>query len=218
MESYKRRYRLLSQIPCLLLTFVLLFSCSNSVPTILSTTYTLVLDYSDENTTPSQRLALFVSPSSEVSRFSELTIQNKKENLTWTIKEAQFFKEKQESYAGYTNIVPQSDKTFSSGDYLVTYKDSASNTCETTVKISNIEIDTSKMYSELTEDDFAKFPVVKIALYDVSGTLLYFGSEFSKDTPIETIKKKYTKALSYRFYYGKNDNSCGLFSPPELIE
>ena len=64
--------------------FLFFVSCSQNINEILNSNHTIIYDYSDETTKPSQRLSVFVQSDGDVRRYQKMKLYSDEKQYEWT--------------------------------------------------------------------------------------------------------------------------------------
>jgi len=200
--------KILHQWILFLLVFLSLYSllsllgCSDSVPSISSITATLVLDYSQENVPPKQRLSVFLLPNSDASRCKNLQVEYSKKNIIWNIEKPMLIGSNQTYYVGSAFLEPPYFGNIPIGFYKITYQDEANRTVTTDFSVQYQSNFVSYTIEEIKEKTPAGSIKEMIAIYEQKngeGKLLYYGipkEDWLKE--YKTIKNEYSNASSIR--------------------
>jgi len=151
----------------------LVFSCSDSNPSIVNVEHNVVFDYKDSSSTPQVRLSVFVEPQTSVLRAEEIRAIHLESGMKWTCSSPMtFHSENGKDYAGYSTFVPPYNSDLPQGIYYVYYKDKAARECEAEFSL-NFTVDFAKRpYSELPSY-IINHNNERIALYNADGILIY---------------------------------------------
>ncbi|MBQ8680512.1 MAG: hypothetical protein IJ530_12235 [Treponema sp.] len=193
-----------------------LFSCAESEADVVSASATAVFDYSDSESLPSVRLAVFVQVTSDIQRADNFTISNTESGYTWSVAKPGIFTGLNKSYAYSLNLnVPEGD-SFPTGEYMLLYKDAAGS--EDSIRFS-VNYDKEllsanstackKILSNVTEN---------VAVYDASGELLFMGKAKSSWKNNDAILRDYKLARTKRICYVAPGNSIICMMPAEKLK
>ncbi len=192
---------------------LILSGCSDSEPELVSAKGYVVFDFSEENKTPSARLAAFAEVSSEVRRVDSIRIKNLATNLEWNCLNPAVFSNEKKQWSGYTEFVFPDGIEIPLGVYNFFYTDSQENEVSAAFVINYDEKLTTttpeKVPSILPENSTEQY-----ALYSEKNTLLYFGAKkqnWTDDSKIFSFDKK----TSYyrKIYMGINDSVVCIMPP-----
>lgn len=176
---------------------VLFFSCSASDETsIAATNASLVFDYS-QNKTPDVYLSVFVQVENEAQRADSLKIEDKKNNLSWTVTRPVLIANDKKNWAGYPFIKPADEKKIENGEYEILYTDAAGNEASSTFSV-NYDY-------ALLETEFERVRnVVSSALseitiiYDKNMNMLFYGTAKKSWKTNALIIREYSRAVFKR--------------------
>ena len=182
-------------------------SCSQNTPEINSTDYSIVFDYSDENTVPLARLSVFVASSTDVRRCQRIKIKSLENGYYWDTREIALVESNDIQWAGCTNIVMPENEKLPTGIYEITYYNADEKEVSFTL---DIKYDIS-IYDLLLEDlqPFMRKNrgIERIAVYDKGHILIYFGDRTEEFKTTRDIWNRYSNAATYQIiWYLQNGN------------
>jgi hypothetical protein len=179
---------------------LLLFSCADSTPSILSVNAFIVYEFKDETSKPVERLSVFVQPDTEAERFKEMTVESLQTGYVWKIQDAQIMSSGKKNYVGNSFLLPYWDEHIPTGDYRVVYKDCASRTAERSFTIrekkSLVEAPVSTLnYNDIKNKKTAKdFVFDRVVLYGENKEIVYYGGNKRDFNNVAEIRKIYPDA------------------------
>ena len=184
----------------------LFISCSQNTPELESKDYSVIFDYSDEQTAPSARLSIFASSSSDVRRYQRIKIVSVETGYCWDTKYLSKLEADNLQWAGCTNLVAPEGEKLPVGSYDITYY----NADEKDFSISiNVNYDTALyevLLPSLTEYMAKKQGIENIAVYDKEHVLIYLGERAELKTTRD-IWNNYRDAETYQvIWYTPNRN------------
>lgn len=199
-----------------LLFSCVLFSCSNTAPSIVTTEAKVVFDFENEKSTPTQKLNLFLKMNSDVRRVETMSLNHNLTGLRWNISNPMISQVDNYFYAGYTNIqgVSQSGEKLPEGEYSITYIDGEGRQEMTIFTIQyNDEIMKMKpnqVVSYLKD----KKPQVFVGVYSKEMNLIFYGQAKNdwnitkeyKDLKSSKLFSTYKDAQFYRVFFVIDNN------------
>ncbi len=192
---------------------VLFVSCSDSSPKITSVNPCVVFEFEDEQSLPSARLSIFAASESDIHRAAEIRAVSEESGLEWICKEPRKITDgNKKNWVGYSKFIAPDGLNLPSGKYIFFYEDASGRECESffTLDIPD-EYFTSKSsdYPSLIKRSKSK----KIAVYDESNSLVYYG-DYKKSWGTESdVLKDYPDAIRYRICYATSDNKNCFVMP-----
>ena len=108
----QRHFKSFSLISLVFAAFTGFFmSCSQVTPELYTTDYSVIFDYTDEETLPSARLSVFASSASDVRRYERICIKSLDSGYIWDTKRINRLDTYDLQWAGCANlIVPEEEK------------------------------------------------------------------------------------------------------------
>ena len=211
----------MSLIKCLsLLAFVFfLISCSDSLPHLTSVTGIVVLDFADEKSFPTERLAVFAETESEIQRVAKITATHESSGLEWVCLAPQKYADgDKKNWVGYTNFVAQEGKNLPVGEYKFLYEDLAGEESELYFNVTYPKGVLEKYSTELPDAiPLSKGEKLseKIAIYDVEQKLIYWGDRKKSWKKDSDIFNDLGTAQTYRKCYVSQGSSV-VYMLPEI--
>ena len=204
--------------PCFLAIFVsfFFFSCSDSEADVIAANATAVFDFSDEESVPATRLAVFFQVANEVQRTESFTVSSNGSGYYWTVSNPSVFTAMNKSYAYSVNLSPPSGENIAVGPYSVKYYDAAGKEDQFDFSVSYNEALVSAKSSEVKE--LLPSAVENIAIYSDSGELLFMGKAKSSWKTNEDILKDYKLAQTKRICYVTPGNTVICMMPEEKLK
>jgi len=110
--------------------FCVFTSCSDSTP-LLDTVY---FNCSIDTVSHNERMVVFVELESSVEDIHTMIIKNISSEKEWIVENPEIIHDKKNGkyFCGSSNLVPEKDETFPSGEYTILYRDRAGREIETT--------------------------------------------------------------------------------------
>lgn len=196
--------------------FFLLIGCSQSVPVLHYAKCSLVFEYDDEANSKS-RLSVFVEAGDNVKRVEKLIIKNENHDLCWTVEDLVLMQSADRLYCGYPNLVVQTDDRIPTGHYDITFVQADGTEKNISVNVTYDDIFYNSKSEEIPDIVMKKNGSNKIAVYDESNVLLYFGEKSDSYENKEKILKKYESAFYYNDLWFLPNNSVICVMPPVFL-
>ena len=177
---------------------ILISSCSQVTPEIISPEYSVIFEYEDEKSNPEARMSIFAESISDVNRYDRIRIVCENGGYIWDFSEISTFTDKKRSWAGNTNLMMPQNQVFPSGKYELTFYNADE---KETTEVINVNYDSSfyKMTSSESENLLKnKNAVTKIAIYDKNRQMIYFGEKSSSFNSPRGIWNFFSNAKYYQ--------------------
>jgi hypothetical protein len=197
--------------------FFFLFGCSQSVPVLHYAKCSLVFEYDDESNSKS-RLSVFVKAGDNVKRVEKLIIKNQNHNLCWTVEDLVLMQSSDRLYCGYPNLVVQTDDKIPTGHYDITFVQADGNEKNISVNVTYDDIFYNSKSEEIPNIVMKKNGSNKIAVYDESNVLLYFGEKSTSYESKEKILKNHDSAFYYNDLWFLPNNSVICIMAPVYLQ
>ena len=195
----------------------LLFSCSNSEPSVLSVTGTVVFDFADEENPPATRLALFLQTDTEAQRSEEIRAVHTETGLSWQVTNPRIISGSGKNWTGYTNLQPAPGEPIATGTYDCRYTDAAGN--EASAKVTVQYPEALLEARAATAKDCIQAAVVEyIALYSETDELMFFNKRRNGWRSNNDIAKDYRNAYTLRRCLVTGNNGIVFLLPPESLK
>ena len=94
---------------------ILISSCSQVTPEIISPEYSVIFEYEDEKSNPKARMSIFAESLTEPNRYDRIKVYCENGGYIWDFDEIAMFSNQKRSWAGNTNLVMPQNQVFSSG-------------------------------------------------------------------------------------------------------
>ncbi len=190
-------------------------SCADSTPELILATGAAVFDYSDENSLPQLRLAVFVQMDSEVQRADSLEMESRESGYNWRVSSPRLFKNGEKKWACYTNLQPPVNEPLPAGIYDFRYNDAAGEVASSSFIVAYPKAlltakagDVPNLVTGATED---------IALYDKNNVLIFLGKKRSNWTNNAAILRDFNGAVTKRICLSADSNRLVCLMPEELL-
>ena len=197
--------------------FFFLFGCSQSVPVLHYAKCSLVFEYDDESNSKS-RLSVFVEAGDNVKRGEKLIIKNQNHDLCWTVEDLVLMQSSDRLYCGYPNLVVQTDDKIPTGHYDITFVQADGNEKNISVNVTYDDIFYNSKSEEIPNIVMKKNGSNKIAVYDESNVLLYFGEKSTSYESKEKILKNHDSAFYYNDLWFLPNNSVICIMAPVYLQ
>ena len=201
----------------ILLSILLMASCTQVVPEVKYSSLSVVFDYKDEKTLPSARLCVFVETVSDARRYESINVKSAQNGFTWDVNDVFKIKSYDRMYAGNTSLLVPEGEKIPTGLYDVVFYNA---------DLEKVETQTSLNYdSEFYECKSGDIPEMmrkrggrkNIAIYDKEGKMLYYGERTDKLDDTRKIWNKYRNAASFNEVWKLPNNSVICIMPLELV-
>lgn len=200
-----------------LLSILLMASCTQVVPEVKYSSLSVVFDYKDEKTLPSARLCVFVETVSDARRYESINVKSAQNGFTWDVNDVFKIKSYDRMYAGNTSLLVPEGEKIPTGLYDVVFYNA---------DLEKVETQTNLNYdSEFYECKSGDIPEMmrkrggrkNIAIYDKEGKMLYYGERTDKLDDTRKIWNKYRNAASFNEVWKLPNNSVICVMPLELV-
>ena len=201
----------------ILLSILLMASCTQVVPEVKYSTLSVVFDYKDEKTLPSARLCVFVETVSDARRYESINVKAVQNGFAWDVNDVFKIKSYDKMYAGNTSLLVPEGEKIPTGLYDIVFYNA---------DLEKVETQTSLNYdSEFYECKSGDIPEMmrkrggrkNIAIYDKEGKMLYYGERTDKLADTRKIWNKYRNAASFNEVWKLPNNSVICIMPLELV-
>ena len=216
MFSRSRNCKFYSLITAALLVFFI--SCSQNTPEIYSTDYSVIFDYQDEENLPSARLSIFASSATDIRRLQRIVITSAETGYCWDTDIIARVEEKDDQWAGCTNIVAPEGEKIPSGKYEITYYNADEKECQVKLDVRYDAAIYDVLLPSLAEYMTVKHGIEKIAIYDKDHVLLFFGDRTEELTTTRDIWNTYREAASYQIIWYSRNGSVICIAPEKPVE
>lgn len=201
----------------ILLSILLMASCTQVVPEVKYSSLSVVFDYKDEKTLPSARLCVFVETVSDARRYESINVKSAQNGFTWDVNDVFKIKSYDRMYAGNTSLLVPEGEKIPTGLYDVVFYNA---------DLEKVETQTNLNYdSEFYDCKSGDIPEMmrkrggrkNIAIYDKEGKMLYYGERTDKLDDTRKIWNKYRNAASFNEVWKLPNNSVICIMPLELV-
>lgn len=192
------------------------FSCSDSEADVVSASATTIFDYSDNESAPSARLAVFFQLANEAQRSESFTVSHAESGYSWIVSKPGVFTGMNKNYAYSINLKAPEGAELPVGPYSVTYYDAAGNEDK-----ANFYVNYNKSLLTSNVENFKEFltnPSENVAVYDDSGELLFMGKTKSAWKTNKDILRDYKLAETKRICYVTPGNMIICMMPSEKLK
>ena len=211
-SSFKNKISIFQFLLLLFVSFSLI-SCENSKTEILSVTSSVVFDFREDSSLAVPRLSVFVETGSDARRVDFISVTCKKNNYTWIDTSPELISSNSTQWAGSSNLALSNNDAIPFGLYDLKYSDAEGREVQTVFSVFDTEmyknVLSTKIKTLLTEDYNEK-----IAIYDSSDILLYYGEKNSSWKTDEDVFSLNSKAAYYRTCYEIFSGGVIFLLPP----
>lgn len=195
---------------------LMIFSCSDSSPQIISVQPIVVLDYAEYNSLPKSSISLFILTGSAPQRAASVKIEKNDADFTWYDSAPQIFTVGTNKYVCSKNICPPYRSAVQKGRYELTYSDLAGNEVNSAFNVNFNE----KVLSASSEEvrSFFGNSIEFLAVYDEAGDLIYFAAPKSYWTSDNEIINELKTAFSKRKCFLADNNTVLVKMPIKTIK
>lgn len=215
MQCHFKSFSVISLI--IAATAVFFSSCSQNAPELYNTDYSIIFDYSDEQTPPSARLSVFATSGSDVRRYQKIKITSLETGYCWETEVLVKLEVDELQWAGCTNIAAPAEEKLPVGKYEVTYCNADEKEFSLTL---NVRYD-SEFYDVLLPalpELMAKYRgIEKIAVYDKEHILIYFGERTDSFKTTRDIWNTYREAASYQIIWYTRSGNVICIAPEKPV-
>lgn len=188
-------------------SFALFISCSQNLPELTASDYSVIFDYSDNETLPEARLSVFATSESDVRRYERIQITSLDTGYTWETNQIARLSDEETQWAGCTNLKAPEDEKLPTGIYEVIYYNADEKEYKLTLDVKyDIEL-YNVLLPSLPDFMAENRGIEKIAVYDKEHILIYFGERTEEFKTTRDIWNKYREASFYQIiWYSSNGN------------
>ena len=222
MQHHSRIYILMSLV---FAAFTGLFmSCSQNLPEVASTDYSVIFDYSDETSAPSARLSVFASSNSDVRRYQRIRIKSVETGWEWDTQVISKLESDNTQWAGCTNLVAPENEKLPVGTYEITYFNADEKEYSLTIDVKYDLQFYDVLLPALPEVMAAKRgsskgskTIEKIAIYDKEHILIYFGDRTEEFMTTRDIWNQYRDAATYQIIWYADRGTVICVTPEKQV-
>ena len=215
MSNFRKILHILFIFSCCSILWAFI-GCSQNLPEIYQTEYSVVFTYKDEISHPSARLSIFVETGSDPRRCERLEIKSLSSDYIWNTKQISRIGTVDRKWAGNVNFIVPENERIPLGKYDVKYVSADESENETHITV---------FYDESFYDSFASdVPnlmmfkgVENIAIYDENRSLLYLGEKTQELSTKGDIFNSYNDAVYYQDVWFSNDDSVICILPENKL-
>lgn len=192
-NTVKTRFSLL-----LIVVFLFCFiSCSQNVPDITYTNYSVIFTYQDNESTPEARLSVFLQNNSDVRRCERIKISSHNPQYVWETSNIKKISAGDYQWAGNVNFVVPKGEKIPDGMYEITYINADHEKCTTSLNLFYDKNIYDYTVPELLEKLNNKSNI-NLAIFDENNVLLYFGEKTEDLLTKGDIFNTYPEASFYQ--------------------
>ena len=215
MKLNSKTFSIFSLLSAALL--VLFMSCSQNLPEVNTSEYSVIFDYTDDETPPSARLSIFSSSGSDVRRYQRIMVTSLETGYCWDTQLLSKLEEDDAQWTGCTNLVAPKDEKLPSGTYEVTYFNADEKEYKLTLDVRYDSEFYDVLLPALPEFMAKKRGVEKIAVYDKEHILIYFGDRTEELMTTRDIWNKYRDAETYQVIWYAAGGSVICIAPEKPV-
>lgn len=201
----------------LLLCAFFITSCSQNMPELSQSDYSVIFDYAEDEEYPSARLSVFMSAASDVRRFERIRIKSLEADYIWDTSEIACLESDNVQWAGCTNLVAPENKKLPLGRYEVSYFNADEKECKVVLDITYDADFYDVLFSALPEVMADKKGLEKIAIYGKDKLLLYFGDRNTEFKTTRGIWNVYREAETYNLIWYTRDGRVICIGPEKKV-
>ena len=203
----------------LLLAAGLMFfvSCSQNLPDIAATDYSVIFDYADDITPPSVRLSVFAASSSDVRRYQRIKITSVESDYCWDTQELTKLEADDTQWTGCTNLVAPENEKLPTGTYEVTYFNADEKEYSLTIDVKYDIQFYDVLLPALPEVMSKKRGAEKIAIYDKEHIMIYFGDRTEEFITTRDIWNRYREAATYQVIWYADHGNIICITPEKPV-
>lgn len=194
---------------------LMIFSCSDSSPQIISLQPIVVLDYKNYDSFPKSKLSIFMMTGSSPQRAASIEIKKPDSSLTWIDSNPEMFSFDGANYVCSENITPPYGTSIQNGNYTINYADLAGE--EMNISFS-INYDHRFLSSNATHViSLLEYYTENLALYDEGENLIYYGKIKDAWKTDNDILREFKNAFVKRRCLVTQNNSVLILMPKSNI-
>lgn len=215
MQHHPRLYSFISLILAAFTGFFV--SCSQNTPEITSTDYSIIFDYTDENTPPSASLSIFSSSASDVRRYQRIRITSLETGYYWETENLSRLESEETQWTGCTNLVAPESEKLPVGIYEITYFNADEKEYSLTLDVKYDLEFYDVLLPALPEYMSKNRGIEKIAVYDKEHILIYFGDRTEEFMNTRSIWFRYRNASTYQIIWYSVNGTVICITPERPV-
>ena len=201
----------------ILLSLVLMASCTQVVPEVKYSSLSVVFEYKNEKSLPTARLCVFAETVSDARRYESINVKSVQNGFSWDVTDVYKIKSYDRMYAGTTSLVVPEGEKIPTGPYEIVFYNADLEKVETQSSL-NYDLDFYESKSgDIPEMMRKRGGRKNIAIYDKEGKMLYYGERTDKLDDTRKIWNKYRNAASFNEVWKLPNNSVICVMPLELV-
>ena len=191
---------------------LLFFSCSSSLPDVKAVRAVSIFDYTDGDSYPRMRLAVFTEAGSDVRRAESIRIVSKETGWEWKADDVEIFSSDAKMWAGYTNFVAPGDTAIPQGAYSLFYTDALGDEAKSSFSVF---YPASLLHTRAgaVKDLLGNAAGERVAVYDAQDVLIYFDARKSEWSGNDALWQEMENASRMRLCFLNADKSVLCFMP-----
>lgn len=193
-------------------------SCSQNVPELTKSNYSVIFDYLEEEKLPSARLSVFMESDSDVRRYNRIQITSKESGFIWDFDEISRLNTNGTQWAGNTNLIVPENEEIPEGLYEIIYYNADEKNDLVYMSVTydtNLYSMTSEEVSEYMKKNNA---ISEIVIYDADGNILYFGTKTLNFSNVRGIWNAFSNADSYQDVWSSPGRFTICILPVKKVE
>ena len=191
---------------------LLFFSCSSSLPDVKAVRAVSIFDYTDGDSYPRMRLAVFTEAGSDVRRAESIRIVSKETGWEWKADDVEIFSSDAKMWAGYTNFVSPGDRAIPQGAYTLFYTDALGHDAESSFSVF-YPASLRRTRAGEAKEKLGTGVSERIAVYDEEDVLIYFDVRKAEWKSDDDVWREMGNASLMRLCFSNADASVLCFMP-----
>lgn len=191
---------------------LLFFSCAASAPDVKAVRVVSIFDYTDADSYPRMRLALFAETGGDVRRTESIRIASKETGWEWKTSSVDFFSSDSRQQLCYTNFVSPGDAAIPQGAYAFFYTDALAHEAESSFSVF-YPVDLVHTRAGKVKEALGNEVRERIAVYDEKDVLIYFDVRKAEWKTDDAVWRDMGNASRMRLCFLNADTSVMCFMP-----
>ena len=191
---------------------LLFFSCSSSLPDVKAVRAVSIFDYTDGDSYPRMRLAVFTEAESDVRRAESIRIVSNETGWEWKARSVQIFESDAKMWAGYTNFVSPGDRAIPQGAYTLFYTDALGHDAESSFSVF-YPASLRRTRAGEAKEKLGTGVSERIAVYNEEDVLIYFDARKAEWKTDDDVWHDMENAFRMRLCFLNADMSVLCFMP-----
>ena len=191
---------------------LLFFSCSSSLPDVKAVRAVSIFDYTDGDSYPRMRLAVFTEAESDVRRAESIRIASNDTGWEWKADGVEIFASDARQWAGYTNFVSPGSGAIPQGAYTFFFTDALGHDAESSFSVF-YPASLRRTRAGEAKEKLGTGVSERIAVYDEEDVLIYFDARKSEWKSDDDVWREMENASRMRLCFSNADKSVLCFMP-----